>query len=358
MLHLTNIRQLLPAIEGKPEFIVIDRGDYKVIDYVYQTADTFNTPEAMECRGIKFDRDGLLIARPFRKFFNYGEQGTHLPIERPHVVMEKLDGSMIHPAVVNGLLVLMTRKGMTDVSKKASERFLWQPNYSRFMLEMIHAGWTPIFEYIGPENRVVLRYNKSELVLLAIRHMYTGGLLAHGEVCAEAKPYEIPVVGALDSGIIDLDQFIAQTRAMENAEGFVVQFYDGHMVKVKAEDYVLKHRALDDMGSKKKVVALCCQGFSDDVLPILSEPDRDELLEFNHQVQHQVNLICFEISTQKLRVEAEGYTRKEAAELIAPRFGSFTPAFFKALDGDDPRKHVLRIIERKPELIEAPWRGQ
>ena len=92
-MKITNIQPLLRAIESKPEFVVIDKGDFTVIDYVYQDQHTFDDPITMECRGIKFDKDGLILARPFRKFFNYGERGADLPIHRPHIITEKLDGS-------------------------------------------------------------------------------------------------------------------------------------------------------------------------------------------------------------------------------------------------------------------------
>ena len=69
-MRIRNISELLPFVDQKPEFVVLDRGDYQVIDYVYQDQHTFDIPELMECRGIKFDKYGLILARPFRKFFN------------------------------------------------------------------------------------------------------------------------------------------------------------------------------------------------------------------------------------------------------------------------------------------------
>jgi RNA ligase len=359
-MNITNIRQLLPLIEGKPEFVVIDKGDYKVIDYVYQDVDTFNLPELQECRGIKFDANGLILARPFQKFFNYGERGEEsLPIHTPHVVMEKLDGSMVHPAILAGKLLFMTRKGHTDVAKKA-ERFVLSSDagYLPLCRKLLREGYTPIFEYVGPDNRIVLRYDESSLILLAARHMLTGVMMPRKALLgAYAAPFSVPLVKAFDP-ISDINTFIRHTRDLEDAEGYVVVFDNGYMVKVKAEDYVLKHRALDDLSSKKKIVALCAQGFADDVLPILDDADRDELIAFNHEVQYQINEMAHRIRIQLIRVKAEGYTRKEVALSIAPQFGPFRGAFFKALDGVEPRLPVLRTIETHPELVTAKWRGE
>ena len=55
---------------GRPEFAIMDKGDYTVIDYVYADTDTFANEILLEGRGLKFDRDGNLIGRPFQKFFN------------------------------------------------------------------------------------------------------------------------------------------------------------------------------------------------------------------------------------------------------------------------------------------------
>ncbi len=218
-MKITNINQLLPLIEGKAEFVVIDKGDYTVIDYVYQDKDTFDNPDLMECRGIKFDKDGLILARPFRKFFNYGEQGSGLPIHRSHVITEKVDGSMIHPVYLNGKIYLHTRKGHTDVAKKAERHVLSSPDieYQKFCSHMMTSGWTPIFEYIGPDNRIVLRYDDPSLVLLACRHIVEGNILSRDSLVDVAESYNVPMVQppsymTEDTEIDDVDEFIKHPR--------------------------------------------------------------------------------------------------------------------------------------------------
>ena len=177
---INHIDDVWPYVKDKDEIILIDKGSYIVLDYVYQDENTFERPQARECRGIKFNADGTLLARPFAKFFNYGERDTDLPIDYPHVVMEKLDGSMIHPAFIHGEMMLMTRKGHTDVAKKAEDLFLRRPAYFNFMFDWIKMGYTPIFEYVGPTNRIVLRYDTHRLVLLALRQNMSGEYLSYG----------------------------------------------------------------------------------------------------------------------------------------------------------------------------------
>lgn len=362
-MRILNIGELLPFVDQKPEFVVLDKGDYQVIDYVYQDKETFDIPELMECRGIKFDKYGKILARPFRKFFNYGERGCDLPAHRPHVITEKLDGSMIHPVKLERRLFFHTRKGHTDVAKQAERYVLSSPqhNYQRFCLRMIRDGWTPIFEYTGPNNRIVLRYEEEAMTLIAMRHTVDGTLYPYPEMFSLAAAYNIPVVKKVDIALDgNVDAFVKHTRELIDAEGYVIYFEDGYMVKIKAEDYVLKHRALDDLGSKKKVMALCCQGFMDDVLPILSEPDAAELIEFNDKLQAEVTEIAQRAKTLAQSVKDGTLTRKTFALVYAPHL---EPAWlagvaFGVMDGQHARSLVLKAMQKNYGDFGVKWRGE
>jgi len=331
-----------------------------VIDYVYQDQHTFDIPELMECRGIKFDKAGLIIARPFGKFFNYGERGADLPVHRPHIITEKLDGSMIHPVLLERRLFFHTRKGHTDVAMKAERHVLSSPdiNYQGFCHDAIKAGFTPIFEFTSPNNRIVLRYEEDALTLLTMRHMVSGSFIPREMLRAWCSKFKVPLVATKNFQLKgQLDAFIKHTRELTDAEGYVIYFDDGYMVKIKAEDYVLKHRALDDLGSKKKVVALCAQGFMDDVLPILSEADASELITFNDELQTRVT----QFANQAAGL-GNGWRdhRKQFALEVAP---SIKPAWlagvcFGVMDGKDARMLVLRAVEKHYDDTGVKWRGE
>ncbi len=365
-MEITNINQLLPFVAQKPEFVVLDKGDYQVIDYVYQDQNTFDIPELMECRGIKFCPAGLILARPFRKFFNYGERGSDLPAHRPHVITHKLDGSMIHPVLLTRRLFFHTRKGHTDVALKAERYVLSTPgiDYQGFCYAAITNQWTPIFEYTGPNNRIVIRYEQEALTLVAMRHLITGEIRPRVPMIALASQYNVPVVPVLDMKLPGrVDEFVKHTRELVDAEGYVVYFDDGYMVKIKAEDYVLKHRALDDLGSKKKVVALCAQGFMDDVLPILSEADADELVAFNHDLQQEISgelKTVHRIMSGYLRIVEGGGTRKQFALRMesanVPNY--LKAAAFGLLDGKDARLILIKHFIRNFDTVNTEWRGE
>ncbi len=353
-MQITNINQLLPIVEKKSEFLVMDKGDFTVIDYVYQDSDTFEFPELMECRGIKFDKNGLIIARPFRKFFNYGENGAGLPVHRPHVVTTKLDGSMVHGVRIGKHNYLHTRKGHTDVAKKA-EKFVARGDcgHQAFIHSYLNSGYTPIFEFIGPENRIVLRYEEHALIFLAARHMISGDFAEREGAKAFAEQHGVLTAETHDS-IEDVPKFIAHARDLEGEEGYVVYFDDGYMVKIKADEYVLIHRALDDMNSKKKVVALCIAGGVDDVIPRLEPADADELQYFCNQFHAQVTVMA--LSAENIAKHWKD-KRKEFALTQAKELGWPAGVVFGIMDGKDARLMIMKALQRYPDDIQPDWRG-
>jgi len=120
--HITNISDVLPAIEGRDEFVVAVKEGYTVINYNVMMADTFDCNIRRECRGIIFDTvTGEIIRRPFHKFFNVNEreetQDHVFDLCRSYTILEKLDGSMIAPFIVNGEMIWGTKMGATEVAE-------------------------------------------------------------------------------------------------------------------------------------------------------------------------------------------------------------------------------------------------
>lgn len=359
---IKHIDDLLPAIEGRSEFVVIDKGEYTVIDYLYLEKDSFDDPRRLECRGIKFGQRGEILARPFHKFFNLGEkeQPSEVDFSQDHRILEKLDGSMIHPALVNDELRLMTRKGCTDVAAQAEELFLRKPGYFRFMDDMMHQGCTPIFEYIGPKNRIVLRYDDPQLVLLAVRGNYHGTYKSYYHMVRQAAEYGVPVVSSgseVYDTVGDIHTFLTHARELKDKEGYVIAFDDGHMLKIKADEYLRQHRALDDMSSKKKVLALVLQGFEDDIMSMLDEADAEELREFATQVNQQVMNVVVDI--QGVDVLWRHLDQKDFAIKIVPHYEKWQhAAMFKCRAGEDPVPYIKKALQKNLDLVTATWRGQ
>lgn len=184
-----TIDDVLPHIEGREEFVVAERDFGTVINYVVAMDDTFNMtgPDDLsgavrkECRGIKFYPDGKIAARPLHKFHNVGEreetQAHCIDLTKPHFIEEKLDGSMIHPMMVNGYIRWMTKMGITEVSMQAESFIAKNTRYKNFAAWCISEQLTPVFEWCSPFNQIVVPYEEDQLTLLAVRHNITGKYL-------------------------------------------------------------------------------------------------------------------------------------------------------------------------------------
>lgn len=279
---IRHISEVLSHIQDRTDFIVAHKDGYSVIDYVYALQDSFDDPVRIECRGLKFGPDGSVLARPLHKFFNINErpdtQAHLLDFTQPHTVMEKLDGSMIHPAIVNSEVVFMTRMGRTDVAMKA-ERHL-TAELRDICRGLLLGGATPIFEFTAPDNRIVVRYEESALTLLAIRNTVDGAYWPRNILEGTGLPV-VPVHNSAANG----SDFTAYARAVLGFEGFVVRFDNGLWVKAKGDDYVLKHKAKDSILQEKNILQLVLSGGLDDVLPLLDEADADAARAYRDSVE-------------------------------------------------------------------------
>jgi RNA ligase len=254
---IRNISDVLPAIEGRDEFVVAVKEGYTVINYNVMMADTF--PDVLdssdlranhdhyeienlharlrrECRGIIFDTaTGDIIRRPFHKFFNANEreetQDHAVDLSQSHAILEKLDGSMIAPFIVNDQLIWGTKMGATEVAEPVEDFVLFNENYSQFARFIIRRGYTPIFEWCSRKQRIVLDYKEDQLILTAIRDLTTGRYMSLDLVTNTADLYFIPTVRTFEPQS-DMKSFIEYVRLLEDREGFVVRFSDGHMLKL------------------------------------------------------------------------------------------------------------------------------
>lgn len=187
--EIRTINDVLPHIEGRSEFVVAERDFGTVINYMVSYADTFDMagPDDLtgairrELRGMIFDTKGKIMSRPFHKFFNMGEREETQPhvldFSKPHTIMTKLDGSMLRPIVMNdGGIRWGTKMGLSEVAEHAEKFIAKNPKYTEFAEYCVARSLTPIFEYVGPYNKVVLDYQEG-LTLLAIRNNVYGNYL-------------------------------------------------------------------------------------------------------------------------------------------------------------------------------------
>lgn len=316
---LDEVRAIVDAEEN---FILAEKDGYLVANYVRSGNDVFPpvtdraTAIRRELRGLVFSPEGEVISRRFHKFFNYGEREdvSVLDLSKSHVILEKLDGSMITPIYVNGKLEFGTKMGLTEVAEQASlfvEKVANQ-HYKLFVQACFSRNFTPIFEWCSRQQRIVIDYPEDKLVLLAIRVNSTGAYLSYETVVGLGRQYGIPVVDALEP-MSNIDAFIAELKKREDIEGVVVQFDDGHMVKIKTDTYVTLHRAKSLLENEIETVQLILEDKVDDLYPLLPQHQKETLHSFVKCVWRDVENFHNAVNIILKMIEATGMSRKDFA---------------------------------------------
>lgn len=367
--EIRTINDVLPHIEGRDEFIVAEREGYTVINYAVSMEDTFppvnvaggsakmraeralTNAMRRECRGLIFDRDGKLISRPFHKFFNVNEreetQMHKIDLSEPHVIMEKLDGSMIRPLLIDGHMRLGTKMGVTEVAMNAEVWLAAQPDYDQklmFLEAMVADNKTPIFEWTSRKNQIVIDYAVEDLILTAIRDNFTG----------EYVPFDIqgpfnvvPVYGSVEGNLPD---YIARARLQEGREGDIIRFADGHMLKIKNDWYVRIHKTVDKIRFDRHIVDVILKEELDDVLPMLPQHEADRVHEFAAKFAKCLSDRVAGYDRYWNTVIASGLDRKRYAQEWMPTIkgnDSFAPQYvFGRFAGYDGREMILKHIEK------------
>jgi RNA ligase len=361
---IRHISDVLPHIEGRSEFVVAEREGYTVINYVVAMADTFDMYPAgydgplstydlggairRECRGLIFDRDGNIMSRPFHKFFNINEreetQAHCVDVSQPHVIMEKMDGSMIRPILVDGHLRLATKMGVTSVAMDAEAWLAAQDRrLKEWLRTMVDLGLTPLFEWVSPFNQIVLAYEAADLVYLGTRDNVTG------EYAMDIScPFN--TVSQYGSVAGNLADYIARQRGAEGREGDIIRFADGHMLKVKNDWYVRIHKTVDRIVFDRNIVNLILNEEVDDVVPMLPKVQADRVRDFERRFAERLHNTVEKYDRYWNTVVASGLDRKRYAQEWMPTIKNndpFAAAYVFGRFGDrDGRAMILDHIEK------------
>jgi RNA ligase len=334
-----TIHDVLPHIEGDKSFIVADRGDHTVLNYVINAPDTFPSIKVnggsakmraerkltatirRECRGIIFDKDGNVLRRPYHKFFNLNErdetQFSQVDLAVGHVILEKLDGSMIIPYRINGRLIWGTKMGDTDVATPVHDFVENNQQYIDLFEECEKNDLSPIFEWMSRKQRIVIDHPVDRLVLTAVRNKTTGEYLTHRHMGMLGDQFNVEVVNEFPvTNSTTIEEICDYVRVQPDTEGVVIRFDNGHMLKLKTDDYVRIHKAKDAILKERNVVDMVINEKLDDVMAMLPEEDRVELAKYQTRLLDAMNRTVDElfdrvIAQQKIHANNKDYALSE-----------------------------------------------
>lgn len=299
-----------------------------------------------ECRGLVLNvKTGEVLARPYPKFFNYEEHiayGWKIPDETPRI-SEKLDGSLGILVYVNDKPWIATRGSfMSDQAKWATKHFRQNYAHLKFDREL-----TYLFEIIYPENRVVVQYPFSDLVLLGAIRTKTG----------EDVDVNIPEMRMAER-TVTTDITALKKMETPNSEGFVIYFPKANVrMKVKFSEYLRLHRIMTGINQRelwKSLVGdekLLEMGYRNEKGPTLKmekivEAVPDEFFQWVTDTMNEIKENYKEIEDEVKHDAAEAIllpTAKEQAEFLSHK--KYMGLSFSVIHGKDITKNIWKLVE-------------
>jgi len=267
MLKLQTLLQSMPFEKAKeilslpPYSFKVQENDHYVLFAYNQIETDMSLPEAIEARGIIFEKnaDFTPVCVPFFKFWNYGESKASVLDHSSLSIYEKVDGSLIKiwwsniydkwVISTNNTLDAYTA-GLGDnphfnnfgelvediLKQKGIINFETDANFSK--------GNTYMFELTSIYNKVVIRHVKSDLTFLGYRDNST---------LQEFEPYDIYLNNEIVLNkvkkypLMSIDDILKACEIMHGEqEGFVLVDKNFNRVKVKSPFYVTLHHAKDN----------------------------------------------------------------------------------------------------------------
>jgi RNA ligase len=321
--------------------------------YNYSQDATFDNVwnhETMTCRGLIVDREDNVIARPFRKFFNLndirqpGTMEANLPNTIP-IVTEKMDGSLGIYWIYRGYEDIATRGSFTSEQSQWATRYLknyWSTKFYTIACD----GFTPVFEIIYHENRIVVDYDFEGLILLSVIRNSDGSEIARPELVEMFKGTGFPLVQEFNKS---LAQIVSEN--VKNSEGYVLCWPGKtpgipHRVKAKFPDYMRLHKLITGV-SPKSLHRMLMEGH--DPISAMGEGLPSTFVEW---MEHWTKLFHDEYDRilksstdiyEDLKWKGSYYTRKQIAEEFLKHL-EFKSVLFLMLDKRPVEEQVWKQV--------------
>ena len=377
MSRLPTLQEFLDA-EKKGRISAHRQGHLVGFKYTNETIYAQDWDEVtLNARGIVFNElTGDVVARPFKKFFNYQEffdgEGNHsslynklppdwLPnLQGPVRYMEKVDGSL-------GIVFYNPFDKKWQVKTGGSfdsDQAKWAQKW--FDEHIDSNGWdidkTYLFEIVYNGDIHPIKYDYEGLVLLSIIDNVSGNELPLSEIVEELDiNSDLRMVK-----IYDFDNFNDAVewakKLPKTQEGLVITFDNGFKCKAKSDDWCQLAKMFEGMTKWNIWVAYDCEkdmfhahvdkhnGYKpiDDEILFIPE-ELVEIREYATYIQETVKSKAEEILDMAKEISTQYPQRKDQYRFANEKMPQYTSAIMKALDylgGKVPVTQVKQIVHK------------
>ncbi len=371
-----NLKTIKPFVEHPNWFIL----SYNLIE------SDFKNPIVCQCRGTVvevFDNGAArVICGPYTKFFNWDDPNSALKkidwntarsyakIDGQLIKMFKYDGDHRDHWVTNGAPGLYTPldyedgdiKTYPDLLRVALDADLPKPaNYlitendfscDADWVKKVPDGWTLDFELTSPQNRIVVKYDKTKLWLHGARDAEGNEFLPEDVAEMFGIPYEIPkIYDGIDGIDAAFTEYLNDMNGAEN-EGLVICDGNFNRIKVKCDSYLNMKFIRDTSESPEGIWRIVISEQSDDILskaPELKEKIDDAVNVWKKFTKELKSNIAYAIEVYELD---KNRNRKDFALWVNEQVTNscWKPIFFTSIDKgavETYQKVVNDLIENK-----------
>lgn len=294
------------------------------------------------CRGlIVRDGTGEIIARPWAKFFNYGEhpEGS-LDLSAPAEVTDKMDGSLgIMYRAADGWAIATRGSFASEQAMHATA--VLRDRYPDFEPP---DGMTALFEIVYAANRIVVDYGAmDDLVLLGAVDIATGEAVGPDWVSL----WPGPLAETMSARTL-AEALALPPRA--GCEGVVVRMPGPVMIKLKQDDYVALHRLITGMNARVVWERIGEGETAEQICAAIPEEFWPWVREVGGELIREKNRIIDEATAEHERLLGalpEGWTRRDYA--MEAQKSPHRAWLFNLLDERDPSAGIWRTLKPSGE---------
>ena len=276
-MKIKEIKDITKHIRNQNGFIFGNRDGYNFIDCTSKEKYHIDYPIRHECRGIKFSPEGKTIARPLHKFFKVKSSAIELKNifkqQIPYEVTEKTCGVMLHAVTVYNAVVLMSRRGRTQIAVEAEQ--LLSDHVTKQCRLWLDKGRTPIFLF-SPGKASKKGLNKHpRLTLIALRRTIEGNYLSLENTKKAAEKMKLPCIDKIMSKQKNPLDLIQDMKLTKNSKGLIIRFKNNLWIDITYSDNLDKDSVANDITSEKDILKLVLNNRLETILPHLPQSKKN-----------------------------------------------------------------------------------
>lgn len=290
----------------------------KYSDRVVLNYDQINSPRfhdiADECRGLILSYPSFdVLAQTYKRFYNLGENSFQPSNWSEWTLFEKADGSLIYFYEIPDHSWEIATRGTAFAEASMLNQLMTfrqgvlctlgfdESAFQAWCRHNLRSGFTYIFDYCGPENRIVTPYQESVLVMHGCVDNTSGQddflemervIALHHPKIRCARRYAVHSTDELNQAIQDLggleEGFVCyNTKSLINNEPL--------RIKVKSPSYLVVHKMRGDTGvlSAKGAITLFLDDAGHEYLTYYPEdkPMIDKVSTAYHQLLEEITAV-------------------------------------------------------------------